>query len=309
MSTLFGDFPSNAYVIKVCFCGFGALALLIICGYHLIASVAHLLSKRKYDAHIIFSILALIFAALSGIASFTDLIEKSGCNLMLKARPLLYSCFKTMLYLTLIGRLWVLFTGSFKQIYSKKALKLYSLFLVILRVASVAHRYTQIKFCYSADNGYPYCSVKVPHLDYGGIIALLSDVIIGAINIILFSKPLCKMYAVHGRVYYKIVVIRACIVSILAHLTTLGAYVAIFSGAALEISLVSDLIISSICVISLYRWNWFCTNWMIPNWKEYKKHSGRTMAGRRQPKSKDDVVELSIDEKTKKCPNQQRDCN
>ena len=262
-------------------------------------SVIHFKQKKKYGAHFIFSILALILAVLTGISSTKILIETSRCSFILIAGPSLYVTFKTLLYLTLIGRLWVLFTGSFKQIYNKKALQLYSLFFVAFNITLLILTYFRIKFVYSTDNGYPYCLVVVPDPDWGVISLTVLDFVVGSINIVLFSKPLCKMYAVHGRVYYKIVVIRACIASILAHLTTFAALIGIFLGAPLEFVISSDLITSSICVIALYRWNWYCTNWMIPNWKEYKKHSGRTTGRRRPPKSEDDNV-AGLDEKAKK---------
>ena len=167
MSTLLGEFPSNAYVIKVFFCGLVALALLIICGYHVIASAVHMMRKKKYDAHIIFSILTLIFAALSGIASFATLIEKSGCNLMLRALPLMYSVSKTMLYLTItggrpVGFIYRIIQTNIQQ-KSTPIVHLYSLFLVILRMAAVIDRYTQIKLsiCLTV-----CCNNIVTNLDY-----------------------------------------------------------------------------------------------------------------------------------------------
>merc|ERR1712154_248094 len=131
--------------------------------------------------------------------------------------------------------------------------------------------YINIRFVYDRSDGMPYCKLIVPQPDYGSIMLCLLDVCIGIINITLFSKPLYAMYRLHKKVYYKIVVIRACIAAILAHLTTILALIMIFLGAPIPVMVSTDCILSSFCVIVLYEWNWCCTNWMIPHWRDYEQ--------------------------------------
>jgi len=279
MLLILSQYPCKHYAVKVVFNGIGAGIMILICLYHLITSVKNVWcnknkkkttkKKEKVDAHYSFSIIAVTFATLTVISCFKYLIEKSSCHFILILGPGMYVVFKMMLYLTLIARLWAVFTGD-SPIYKRKHLQLYSVIFVSLGIGFSIFTYIKIRFVHSAKNVYPYCLMIVPQPDWGSIALCLLDVVIGTINIILFSKPLCKMYSRQGRLHFLVVMYRACILAIIAHLTTIAALIAIFFGASLESMITCDCIISSLCVICMYHWNFYCTNWMVPHWREYK---------------------------------------
>lgn len=285
------DYPSDPYhTFQVIFTGIGSLVSGTICIYHIVTTIINVRiilakkqpGKRHVDMHYYISIGANILGVLTVVSTFDVLVHKEKCDWLMIAGPALYVMFKMSVYLTLIGRLCVLFTGSFRRFYNKKALQVYSLTFTILNIAFTVYTYMKIKYVYSAteEDEMPFCKLIIPTPDYGVIMLSGLDIVVGTINMVLFSKPLCAMYRLHKKEYYKIVVIRACIASILAHLTTIAALVAIFFKVPVNAMITADCILSSICVIALYKWNWFCTNWMIPNWKEYKHHMSRTGKGR-----------------------------
>merc|ERR1712129_285994 len=87
----------------------------------------------------------------------------------------------------------------------------------------------------------------------------------------LFSMPLCKLYKKAGDKDYKYLSMRACVIGIIAHLTTVIALMAMFFGADITFCICCDMVISCLSLMGMYSWNSWMFDWIVPGMRQYKR--------------------------------------
>ena len=180
------------------------------------------------------------------------------CHISKYIGPSIYNLYKTMLYITLVCRIYKSFQNSELQ-YNTKALILWIISLIIWTIFNIIYGCLTVTTI-TVNKGFPKC-VLTPTMIYLASNTLL-DIVSTIINGILFVKPLFKLYKISKfDINIKIIAIKQCILSMTAIISSILTLIccALFQSVAHAfISL--DICISTLCIILMFKWNSFITS-------------------------------------------------
>merc|ERR1719203_1770164 len=178
--------------------------------------------------------------------------------------PTLYSLFKTIVYLILGCRIWISFKGSMYA-YGDRNLTIWGIIISVWTLFTIIAGNATVTSVVESQDGDTKCIVN-PSFIYIISQALL-DLTAGIVNCVLFVKPICKLYNLTiesgdgDGLRIKTLAYKQCILSMIAILSSIVSMfgIAVF-GDIVPVFVASDMFLSAICIILMYKWNKFITD-------------------------------------------------
>eukprot|EP01084_Bolivina_argentea_P059022 107733_1 len=171
----------------------------------------------------------------------------------------MYILFKMCLYYILVSRLWIMFSADkcSYMCYNRRKLQIWLTFIIFWEIVNLIWSNSTVSFI-MAKNSVPECQIMVSLYCVGSVILL--DNIAGMVNIILFARPLVKLYKLTYDYDLKVIIIKQCIFSIIAIVSTLIALVIVGVFNLYIFAISADIIISILSIMCMFQWNAWFTN-------------------------------------------------
>ena len=260
------DVPNNIFnIISWLVVIISALLIIAIAVYHIISSNKHdkiSIKKIKEKPSLYLSFILIFISVIYGIIIIhmtkaeTFSMYSIECEIPRWTFSLSYTSFKSVLYIILVARVWKLFKGKSFVKFSRKWLQVWMWFILLFFIEINVINVITTKTTFKNNN---HCEYKWSILFIGSI--AIMDVAAMVIYIYLFVRPIIMINNRNRRlsdadnIDMRYLVIKQCILSLFAVISTIitAIFVIIFHMTQVFVSF--DVIISSISVILMYKWN------------------------------------------------------
>ena len=173
-----------------------------------------------------------------------------------------YMLFKGCLYYMLVQRLSQIFSNDngIAIGWNGKFLRIWTVIIILWSLINI------IAVCLVTDSvcddsQIPKCKSLIKPWNF--LMYISMDIIVGSINIILFTKPLIYLYQTRNNDKFKTVAIKQCILSFIAISSSVIALVCVATFNIYVFVINADVIISILCIILMYHWNAYITDKLL----------------------------------------------
>ena len=206
----------------------------------------------------------LIFLAILQMIDFllvslpANIIGGWFCQIEVISGPTNVILFKAILYVILLSRLWAA-NGTFD--YNPFKMKLWTIFILSWSLINILVANLSSVSNYNGPEAATKCDQFVQFYALALVAGL--DFISGIVNIILFTRPLFKLYKQINDTDLKSIAVKQCILSIIAVASTLIGVILIGITNEFVIIIGIDYMVSISSVLLMYKWNSWLTDRLL----------------------------------------------